>query len=90
MNNSLNRLTQAAFKAKVSIDGIQDIESLERAYLAMGRLAIVAVKTPFAIQTQAEELQPGIPVMDGLFREIHAATVRLALDSEKARLAAVS
>jgi hypothetical protein len=90
MNDDLNRLTQAAFQAKVSIDRIRDLGTLEAAYRAMAQFAMVAVKTPFVIQTQAKAMQPSIPVMEGLFRELHAATVRVAVDIENARLAAVS
>jgi hypothetical protein len=87
---SVSRLTQAAFKAKDTIDRVQDIESLEKAFLALGRFAILAVKTPFCVQDQAEIAAPSIPVMAGLLQEIHAATVRLAKNNEESRLRVAS
>lgn len=84
------RITRAALQAKEAIDRIQGPESLEKAYLALGRLSIVALKTPFCVQDQAEQLNPSIPVLEGLLHEIHTATVRLCLEAEKSRIGLAS
>lgn len=89
-NSDLKRLVQAAFLAKSAIDQVHDQTSLDTAYQAVSYLAHVAVETPAAIQLEAQAAEPGIPVLEGLLRELLAATTQVAADAESVRIANAS
>lgn len=90
MTPSIHTIVEAAYTAKVRIDDAHDVASLELAFQAVAHLAIVAVQTPYAVQEAASAAKPGMPVLEGLLREAHAATIRIAQGAEKARLALAS
>lgn len=90
MNPAITRLVQAAYRAKTTIDAVENAASLEKAFRTLGKFAAMAVETPFAIQDQTQSLDPAHPVLEGLLREIHAATVRVAKAQEADRLQAAS
>ncbi len=90
VNTGVNRLVQAAYLAKSALDRVHDQTSLDTAYQAVGHFAHVAVETPAAVQLEAQTHEPGIPVLEGLLRELLAATTRVAADAETVRIANAS